>query len=234
VIELPDDQRQLQAVLAAQARLEADGVPLVDPSLIAFQSFLQELAPISVCVPFAPELAAALGSVPVEARVTRDFSKVLSLTKAVAICRIGQRDRDERGRVIATLDDYDMVRDLAGEMYATSTDDVGRPIRETVRAVAELPALLQPGMRVTVDFVARHLRVNKSTASRRVADAERDGWIINRETRRGHPADLTLGARLQDTLGLPDLRLWVSTDPSVKGATAQPSLKLRNAPTSVL
>jgi hypothetical protein len=231
-IELPDDQRQLRAVLAAQARLEVDDVPPADPSLLAFQAFLQELAPISVSVPFAPQLAAALGGVPVGARVTRDFTKLLSLIKAVAICRIGQRDHDERGRVIATLEDYDTVRDLAGEIYATSTDDVGRPIRETVHAVAELRALLAPGLPITVDFVARQLGVHKSTASRRVADAERDGWIINRETRRGRPANLALGARLPDTSGLPDLRWWGPADPPVRGATAQPSAGLRNDSTS--
>ena len=207
LIELPADQRQLQAVLAAQARLEVDDVPPPDPSLVAFQSYLQELAPISVTVPFAPQLAGALGTVPGEARVTRDLSRLLSLIKTVAICRIGQRDRDERGRVIATLDDWDAVRDLAGEMYAASTDDVGKPIRETVRAVAELPELLKPGMPITVDFVARQLGVNKSTASRRLADAERDGWIVNREPRRGRPANLALGNRLPATPGLPDLRL---------------------------
>jgi len=72
-IELPDDQRQLQAVLAAQARLEVDDLPPADAGLLAFQAFLQELAPIAVVVPFARRLAAALGSVPVGARVTRDF-----------------------------------------------------------------------------------------------------------------------------------------------------------------
>ena len=38
--------------------------------------------------------------------------------------------------------------------------------------------------------------------------------------------------RLQDTPGLPDLRLWGLADPPVKGATAQPSAGMRNATTS--
>jgi MarR family len=232
VIELPDDHRQLQAVLAAQARLEVDGVPPADPGLVAFQAFLQELAPISVFVPFAPRLADALGSVPSGARLSRDFAKLLGLVKAVAICRIGQRDRDERGRVIATGDDYDTVRDLAGDMYARGTDDVGRPIREAVRAVAELPALLKPGMPVTVDLVARHLGVHKSTASRRVADAEREGWLVNRETSRGRRANLALGNTLQVEAGLPDLRLRGDADPPVRRATVQPAAGRRNASTS--
>jgi hypothetical protein len=207
LIELPDDQKQLRAVLAAQARLEVEDVPPADPGLVAFQAYLQELAPIPVTVPFAPQLAAALGGVPVGARITRDFTKLLSLIKSATVCRIGQRDRDERGRVIATPADYDAVRDLAGELYAASTDDVGRPIREVVRAVAELPAILKPGIPVTVDFVARHLGVHKSNASRRLANAERDGWIVNRETRRGCPANLALGRSLPGRPGLPDLRL---------------------------
>jgi hypothetical protein len=231
-IELPADQAQLRAVLAAQARLEDDDVPPPDAGLLAFQAYLQGLAPIAVLVPFARQLAAALGSVPIEARVTRDFTKLLSLTKAVALCRIGQREQDERGRVLATLEDYETVRDLAGEMYATSTDDVGRSIRETVRAVAELRDLLRPGMPVTVDYVARQLGVHKSTASRRVAEAVREGWLINHEPRPGHPANLELGNRLQDTMGLPDLRWWGLADPPVKAATAQPPTEMPNASTS--
>jgi hypothetical protein len=230
-IELPDDRAQLRAVLAAQARLELDDVPPADPGLLAFQAFLQELAPISVLVPFALELADALGSVPVEARVTRDFLKLLSLTKAVALCRIGQREQDERGRVLATLEDYETVRELAGELYATSTDDVGRSIRETVHAVAQVPGLVRPGMPVTVDGVARYLGVHKSTASRRVAEAVREGWLVNREPRPGHPANLELGNRLQDTMGLPDLRWWGLADPPVKAATAQPPTEMQNAST---
>ncbi len=231
-IELPADRAQLRAVLAAQARLELDDVPPADPGLLAFQAYLQELAPISVLVPFARKLADALGSVPIEPRVTRDFLKLLSLTKAVTLCRIGQREHDERGRVIATLEDWDTVRDLAGALYAASTDDVGRLIRETVRAVAEVPGLVKPGMPVTVDFVARQLRVHKSTASRRVADAVRDGWLVNHETRPGHPANLELGAPLQETSGLPDLRWWGLADPPVKGATAQPPEAMPSASTS--
>ena len=124
------------------------------------------------------------------------------------------------------------MRDLADELYAASGDDVGRPVRETVRAVAELPGLLKAGMPITVDFVARQLGVDKSTASRRLAVAERDGWIINREPRRGRPANLALGKPLPAIPGLPDLRLWVPADPPVKAATAQPFAGTRNATTS--
>jgi hypothetical protein len=87
-------------------------------------------------------------------------------------------------------------------------------------------------MPITVDFVARQLGVHKSTASRRVAEAVRDGWLINHEPRPGHPANLELGAPLQDTMGLPDLRWWGLADPPVRAATVQPSAEMPNASTS--
>jgi hypothetical protein len=87
-------------------------------------------------------------------------------------------------------------------------------------------------MPVTVDLVARYLGVHKSTASRRVADAEREGWLVNRETRRGRPANLALGNTLQAEAGLPDLRLWGDAHPPVRRATVQPAAGRRNATTS--
>ncbi|HLX34979.1 MAG TPA: hypothetical protein VKR30_06990 [Candidatus Limnocylindrales bacterium] len=230
-IDLPDDRRQLGAVLAAEARLEVDGVPPVDPGLVAFQSHLQRLAPISVYVPFAPQLALGLSTVPIGARVTRDFGKVLSLVKAVAICRIGQRDRDERGRLIATPDDYDTVLELAADMYSRSADDVGRVMRETVQTVAKLPALLYPGTPITVDFVARHLEVSESTASRRVAEAVRAGWLVNRTARAGRPANLALGTPMQAEAGLPELPRSIRANPPVRRATAQPTAGASSAVT---
>jgi hypothetical protein len=204
VVDLPEDGAHLRSVLQTQARLEVEGPPPIDPALPAFQAYLQELAPIPVVVPFATEIALGLSNAPIGPQVTRLHAEVLSLIKAVALCRIGHRDLDATGRLTATLDDYRTVRKFAGDTFAKARDDVGRTIRETARAVTELPKLLGPGVPITVDRVATFRGVNKSTASRHVAEAVNEGWLVNRAGK-GRPADLRLGNTMQAEAGLPDL-----------------------------
>lgn len=72
----------------------------------------------------------------VAVRLRRDFALVRSLVFAHAILHQTSRPRDEKGRVVATLVDYQAVRALIGEIVsqgigATVSDD----IRETVAAV---------------------------------------------------------------------------------------------------
>ena len=52
ILDVPDDQKQIASALRAQAALEADPVASETPeALIAFQGYLQELAPWEVVVP---------------------------------------------------------------------------------------------------------------------------------------------------------------------------------------
>lgn len=226
VIDMPDYHHQREQILVAQAQLELDGDPPRHDSLVTFQAHLQDLAPIAVVVPFARELAGALGRMPTDSRVTRDYGKLLALVKAVATSRLAHRRCDEQGRVVATLDDYRTIVDLAGAQFAASHDDVGKTTRETVEAVEVLLTLLHPDIPVTVDFVARHMKIHKSNASRHVAAAVADGWLINRQSRRGRPANLILGNQLPSMARLPDPEsLGAPEVPPVSPATAQPVLR---------
>ena len=63
-----------------------------------------------VTIPYAGSLAEKMGDVAV--RLRRDFSVVLSLIKSHAILHQATRERDEYGRIVATLADYARVRDL--------------------------------------------------------------------------------------------------------------------------
>jgi len=224
VAQLHHDQHRLQAALEAQARLEIDGASPVDEGLVSFQRYLQTLAPITVVVPFAPALAFLFGTVPAGPRVLRDYSRVLSLVKAVAICRITHRERDDRGRIVATIDDYRAVYEVADEFLAGSSDTVGEPVREVVAALRALRPRLGTGVAITNDDVARLLDVHKSTASRRIATAIDGGWVVNRARHRGRPADLTVGDRLSPLVGLPAPEiLQACAEPPVSSATEQPA-----------
>ena len=156
-----DEWRQLQAWLAAQ--------------------------PAAVTIPFAVELAGLVP--PVAVRLRRDFSTVLNLVRAHAILHQQTRERDASGRIVATLTDYGVVRELIGDLVA---DEIGagvpETIVETVGAVRELQARHEGG--VTYLQLGSRLGLDKSAAMRRAKVAMSRGYLRNLETRRGQPAKL--------------------------------------------
>lgn len=148
-------------------------------------------------VPFAGALAEAIP--PVAVRLRRDFVGLLGLIQTRAILHQAQRERDEQGRVVATLDDYAAVHELTADLVAAGVGaTVPQTVRETVAAVAELTARQQPRMGVMLGRVAEHLHLDKSSASRRVNAAIKGGYLVNSEERKGRPACLELGEPLPE------------------------------------
>jgi hypothetical protein len=106
-------------------------------------------------VPFGKVLA---NMVPTKSvRVRRDFGQLLAAIKVHALLQHEHRHIDKDGRLQADLNDYAAVRELMSDTFA----DVGltKILKETIAAVRAL----QPDAMV-ID-IARHLRVNKSSAS---------------------------------------------------------------------
>lgn len=209
ILEVSDDQKQIAAALHMQAALEARGSPRDPPApLLAFQAYLQSRVPWEVVVPFADELAAHLASQPVEARVARDFARLLSLVKAVAVLRQRTRRRDADGRLVAEVVDYATVYELVNEMYRTSSG-AGEKVRAVVEAVK---GLLHDGAgfvsgnerepHVTLSQVQERLCLSKASCSRRVKAALQGGWLVNGETRKGYPFQLGIGDPLPAETGL--------------------------------
>jgi hypothetical protein len=122
-------------------------------------------------------------------RLRRDFPLVLSLVKSHALLNFWNRERDKEGRIIATLEDYRTVYDLVSDLIAEGSGaKVPEPIRETVEAVRDLG-----GMEINKKEISDKLRIDKSTAWRRVYKALLLGFLVNEEERKGHPAKLRLG-----------------------------------------
>ena len=209
ILEVPDDQQQIAAALHMQAALEVQGGPEEPPaSLLAYQAYLQSRAPWAAVVPFADELAAHLKSQPSETRVARDFARLLSLIKAVAVLRQHHRRRDASGRLIAEAADYATVYGLVNEMYRTSSG-AGEKVRAVVEAVQGLlhdgESLVDGGERerhVKLSQVQARLELSKASCSRRVKAALQGGWLVNSETRKGYPFQLGIGDPLPAETGL--------------------------------
>jgi energy-coupling factor transporter ATP-binding protein EcfA2 len=207
-IEVADDQNQIRAALSAQARLEVEGGTAAPDALLAYQSLLQAGAPWDVVVPFAGTLAKQIGKSPAVPRLARDFARLVSLIKAVAVLRHSHRTRTEDGRLVATIADYRAIYDRLGDVYAGSVSGgASRKIREVVEAVKELrESGHEP---ITVASIVAHLvdeegypRLHKVVVSRRVKVAERGGWLVNNSLQR-NSKDLQLGEELPSDEGLP-------------------------------
>ena len=79
-------------------------------------------------VPFAGQLAEALAGQPTEPRVGRDFARLLSLVKAAALLRHRRRSTDEKDRLLAEAADYELVYELAAEVYRSSASGAGEKV----------------------------------------------------------------------------------------------------------
>jgi hypothetical protein len=86
-----------------------------------------------VTIPYGRRLAGLIP--PVAERLRRDFSAVLSLIRAHALLHQLTRERDDAGRIIATLDDYSAVRRLVSNVIS---EGVGTSVLETTRDTSML------------------------------------------------------------------------------------------------
>ena len=128
--------------------------------------------------------------------MNRDFKQLLTMIQAVALLHQCQRERDEHGRIIATLDDYRMVRELLLDVFtAAATGGITPVVRATVKALHELYDGKNP---VMMKQIADHLKLHKSTALYRVRAAQAGGYIVNEETRKFQPAKLVPGDSLPE------------------------------------
>jgi hypothetical protein len=192
-LQLTDTRAQTQAVMRAIAAPNPDTIDF-EP-WIALQRWLHD-AEHRVAIPYATTLADSIA--PVAVRLRRDFGQLLALIKAHAILHQAHRDRDATGRIIATLDDYDVVRELVIDVLAEGIGAAVPPsVRETVDALAAISA--RGKAEVSVTELATALALDKSAASRRIAAAVQLGHLRNLEDRKGRPARLTLGEPIPES-----------------------------------
>lgn len=218
-LAIGDSKEQIGAALETQASLETEGSKPLDGALVAFQHYLQLKVPFKVIVPFAGELARTMGKLISAPRILRDFARLLSLIKSTAIIRHHWRQTDTQGRLVATYADYETVRELVNDMYIDSTTGANNEIRKLVEAVKALDTSRTEGERITVTKLATYLDISKMAASRRAKRALKEDWLLNRESRKGYPADFAIGEPMPETEGLPALDRNTITDCNTQHVT---------------
>jgi DNA-binding MarR family transcriptional regulator len=205
-IRISDSPEQTKRIVQAEAlKVSGTAVTPVDGEVFfrkwrALQTWLAH-AEHRVVVPFAPAVAELLP--PVAVRLRRDFSAVLSLVQAHAVLHQATRGRDDQGRIVATLGDYDQVRHLVQGLMAEATErKVPETLRQTRRVVAEICALeREPSSegKASIKEVAEKLHLDRSAASRRIQDCIERGFLETTEPiKKGTRIWLQLGEALPD------------------------------------
>jgi hypothetical protein len=166
--------------------------------LEAFHAFQLWLAagPREVIIPFGLTLSANFS--PVLNRGKRDFDQVLQCIRVSALMHQANRQRDDMGRVVATWDDYEMVRAFLNPILS---ETLGAMIPADIRLVVETvgqhggDSSSTPHRGVTLaelrDLLGKKgLMRDPSNISRLVTRAKEGGWIEDRGMGKGYPSRL--------------------------------------------
>jgi hypothetical protein len=184
-----DDSREhTREILATLANEDRE-----PPEMVRWKALQTWIAGTScrVTIPYSRTLAELIP--PVAVRLRRDFGSVLNLIRSHALLHRATRERDEQGRVVATVEDYAVVRDLIVELISEGAEATVRQIvRETVDVVERLIEDSDEDG-VNIRQVGAELELEYQPAYRRCKMAEDAGFLKNLENREGRPARLAIG-----------------------------------------
>ncbi|MFO0845861.1 MAG: hypothetical protein U0797_26345 [Gemmataceae bacterium] len=155
-------RRVLQAVAARHQPGEKPDRQAIKEKHWGFQRWLRA---VDVAIPFADCLAAAMPTSKV--RVRRVFGQLLGLIQVVAFLHQAQRESDDNGHLIATIDDYGVARRLLlGPLHRS----IGRGDEHA--RTAELLAKLPQG-----EFSTTEYRIALGGMTRKVASDQLNGLV---------------------------------------------------------
>lgn len=194
-VHVSDSQEQTRFILMSLANRNGT---VVDLSIWHALHEWLESAIHKVEIPYAKQIAEKIP--PVAVRLRRDFAQVLNLIRAHAILYQAQREI-HAGKIVATWNDYTTVRDLMNDLISDEIEmTVPATLRETVDAVS---ALAKAGHEeVCIVDVAKQLKMDKSSAQRRVYAAISRGYLRNLEEKKGRPARLVIGDKMPEDIAI--------------------------------
>jgi hypothetical protein len=219
-----EDREQTAAVMAGIA-YHVSGAAIATPDLAMWHDLQRwiTLGPNDAVIPFARQITD--GIKPLMVRFRRDVGALLTFIKASALLHQAQRQKDDQGRVIATIADYKLAYPIFSVVMAESSGEaVPANVRIVVKLIAERGAAPPPktGMRfqrvevaghaaeVTIsrDQVGTATGLGKWAAYRAILNAIDLGFLTNNETRPKKPFRLVLKRGVDETSGslLPDPR----------------------------
>jgi hypothetical protein len=188
-LEVDDSDIQTMSVLHKVAEIVGLNAEKAAIDFEPFRNHQRWLATgnCNVVIPFAEKLARLIP--PRSVRLRRDFTQILLAIKAHALLHRRQRPVDDRGQIVADVwKDYEPVAALMGGLVAEASGaGITKKLQETIDAVARETADLPPTEGVAAAKIGKLLRLDKSSAWRRLNNATFQGFVVNLETRRGQP-----------------------------------------------
>jgi hypothetical protein len=197
-----DDSREQTARVLLELADETDGGNDLEP----WRDLQRWLAGAEhrVTIPYARWLAQQVP--PAAVRLRRDFGALLALIRAHAMLHQASRACDDSGRIVATVDDYAVVRGLVAAVIAEGVGaTVSGAVRETVAAVTALtadPEVLPECEGALVRDISGALQLDRSNVSRRLRVAADGGYLRNLEDKRGRPGRWVVGDPLPKEVDL--------------------------------
>jgi len=196
-LEIDDSEMQTMIVLDKVAEIVGLNFERAAVDFEPWRDFQRWLGAgnCNVIVPFAKTLGKLIP--PRSVRLRRDFSQILLAIKAHALLHRYRRPIDDRGQIVANIaEDYATVADLMGGIVAeASGTSIPKEMQQTIDAVGKATAGLAANEGATADKIAKLLRLDKSSAWRRLGKAVSKGFIANLESKRGQPGRYRLTAQ---------------------------------------
>lgn len=115
---IDDSETQTGNILRMQARQMETNNPGIENEIKIWRAAQSLLKGYSVDVPYAQELAEAFPKKKIRAR--RDFPRLLSLIRTHTLLYQFQREKDRNGRLIATVEDFESIFQLAEPVLSQS------------------------------------------------------------------------------------------------------------------
>ncbi|MEN8184960.1 MAG: hypothetical protein ABFS46_20760, partial [Myxococcota bacterium] len=160
-----DESEELTALVNAAAAADAAGDTAADVSeqLEIFRAAMSLLESVDVAIPYADRIASEFPTRPLRSR--RDFRRLLTLIRAHAGLHQRQRERDDRDRVVAHVDDYAAVHPLLQAVLAPSMTG----LTEKALAICELHQELAASTGGSIDGWVRRADLEREAGRRGVA-----------------------------------------------------------------
>jgi hypothetical protein len=155
-----------------------------------FQRWLALDAPYDVTIPYRPAILRAISAeqavarnrgekLTFQLRMRRDLHSFLTAIETSAILHKAQRNKNEQGRIIATLDDYQHAHEAFDSGLASLYKKVVPATTiAVVRAIEEMGATTSESVKVTVSLLQDKLGISsRGTTNDRLRDAEARSFI---------------------------------------------------------
>jgi hypothetical protein len=213
LIEVPDSPEQTRLVMRSIAAQFAGIITAIDPT--AWLA-LDRMLPTATDIVIDRDLGKALSMLipATSVRMRRDFRAILTLVCAHALLHLADRPVSTAGATVAGIDDYEVVREILEPIIGVQTDRAVHPeVREFVDWVVSMSRAKGPEGTVTAKEIGDKIGIDKKAAWRRARRALRSEFLVNRETRKNQPAQLSEGSSMPDGIALPtvqDVREWIA------------------------